>query len=173
MESCSSFFLPRMVGYSNATYLLTTGKRYPAPSPVLQGIFAEIVPTAKDVLPRAIEIAEDILQNVSTMAAHLNRQLIWRNPESAEKAHLVDSPLLYDMFAGKYVSLTHNNAIECGELTNWFDRDHLEFKRAFFDKSGPVFTDVLSKDAPRTYPWWTTLSVERRPGTHGAAHSKL
>jgi hypothetical protein len=35
------------------------------------------------------------------MAIHLNRQLIWRNAGSAERAHLVDSPLLSDMFGGK------------------------------------------------------------------------
>ncbi|KAH6667686.1 ClpP/crotonase-like domain-containing protein [Halenospora varia] len=29
-ESASSFFLPRIVGYSRATYLLTTGKNFPA-----------------------------------------------------------------------------------------------------------------------------------------------
>jgi enoyl-CoA hydratase/carnithine racemase len=101
MESSSSFFLPRMVGYSNATYLLTTGARYKANSSALQGIFAELVPEPQDVLPRALEIAKDVLENVSTMAAHLNRQLIWRNPGSAESAHLVDSPLLFDMFGGK------------------------------------------------------------------------
>lgn len=101
MESCSAFFLPRMVGYSNATYLLTTGKRYKADSPALDGIFAELLPEPKDVLPRAIELAQDIISNVSTMAAYLNRQLIWRNPGSAEGVHLVDSPLLYDMFGGK------------------------------------------------------------------------
>lgn len=105
MESCSSFFLPRMVGYSNATYLLATGKRFPAQSAVLNGIFAEILDEAKDVMPRAIELAQDIITNISTMALHLNRQLIWRNPGSAEAAHLVDSPLLYDMFGGKLVSL--------------------------------------------------------------------
>lgn len=101
MESCSSFFLPRMVGYSNATYLLTTGKRYPADTPALQGVFAELLPEPKDVFPRAIEIAEDLIANVSLMAAYLNRQLIWRGPESAEGAHLVDSPLLFDMFGGR------------------------------------------------------------------------
>jgi enoyl-CoA hydratase/carnithine racemase len=101
MESSSSFFLPRMVGYGNATYLLATGKRYPAHSHVLNGIFAELLYEPKDVLPRAIELAQDILSNVSTMAVHLNRQLIWRNPGSAEGAHLTDSPLLYDMFGGK------------------------------------------------------------------------
>lgn len=103
MESASSFFLPRMVGYSNATYLLATGKRYPAHSSVLHGVFAELLPEPKDVLPRAIELAQDILTNVSTMAVHLNRQLIWRNAGSAEGAHLVDSPLLYDMFGSRYV----------------------------------------------------------------------
>lgn len=106
MESCSSFFLPRMVGYSNATYLLATGKRFPAQSTVLNGIFAELLDEAKDVMPRAIELAQDIMTNISTMALHLNRQLIWRNPDSAEGAHLVDSPLLYDMFGGKLVPTT-------------------------------------------------------------------
>lgn len=78
-----------------------TGKRYRADSKVLDGIFAELVPEPKDVLPRAIEVATDIVENVSTMAAYLNRQMIWRNVGSAEGAHLVDSPLLYDMFAGR------------------------------------------------------------------------
>lgn len=94
-----------MVGYSNATYLLATGKRYPANSAVLQGIFAELVDEPKDVLPRAIEIAKDILENVSTMALHLNRQLIWRNPGTAEEAHLIDSPILVDQFASRFVLL--------------------------------------------------------------------
>lgn len=101
MESCSSFFLPRMVGYSNATYLLATGKRFPASSPILNGIFAELCPEPKDVLPRAIELAEDIVRNVSLVALHLNRQLIWRNPGTIERAHLVDSPLLFDTFGGR------------------------------------------------------------------------
>jgi hypothetical protein len=56
---------------------------------------------AKDVMPRAIELAQDIITNISKVALYLNRQLIWRNPDSAEGAHLVDSPLLYDMVGGK------------------------------------------------------------------------
>lgn len=90
-----------MVGYSNATYLLATGKRFPADSKVLNGIFAELLPEPKDVLPRAIEIATDIVKNVSTMAIYLNRQMMWRDSGSPEAAHLVDSPLLFDMFGGK------------------------------------------------------------------------
>lgn len=99
MESASAFFLPRIVGYSRATYLLTTGATYPADSKVLEGVFAELVPEPKDVLPRAIKLAEEISTRVSPVAAYLNRQLIWRNPGSPEAAHLVDSPLLAHTFA--------------------------------------------------------------------------
>lgn len=101
MESASSFFLPRMVGHSNATYLLTTGKTYKADSKVLDGIFAEVLPEPEDVLPRALELASEITKEVSLMAAYLNRQLIWRGAETAEGAHLVDSPVLFDMFGGR------------------------------------------------------------------------
>ncbi|KAE8131046.1 ClpP/crotonase-like domain-containing protein [Aspergillus pseudotamarii] len=139
MESCSSYFLPRMVGYSNATYLLTTGETYPAGSPVLHGIFAELISEPKEALPRAIELAANIAASVSLMAVHINRQLMWRNPGSIEGAHLVDSPLLYDMFGG---------------------RDHLEFKKAFFEKRKPSFRDVLERNAPRAYPWWNEVSVQ-------------
>lgn len=90
-----------MVGYSKASYLLATGQRYKADARVLDGIFAELLPEPADVLPRAIELATDITKNVSTMAIHLNRQMMWRDPGSPEAAHLIDSPLLVDMFAGE------------------------------------------------------------------------
>ncbi|KIY03381.1 uncharacterized protein Z520_00072 [Fonsecaea multimorphosa CBS 102226] len=142
MESASSFFLPRMVGYGRATYLLTTGLTYPADSKTLDGIFSELVPEPKDVLPRAVKLAEEIVERVSTTAIHLNRQLIWRNAGSAEAAHLVDSPLLAHQFAS---------------------RDHAEAKRAFFASDKPTFTDQLSTAAPTTYPWWTELAVDPKP----------
>ncbi|KAH8653086.1 enoyl-CoA hydratase/isomerase family protein [Tricladium varicosporioides] len=151
-ESASSFFLPRMVGYSRATYLLTTGKTYPADSKCLDGIFAETVLEPNGVLPRALELAQEIAEQVSPMAAYLNRQLIWRNARSAEEAHLIDSPLLFDMFGG---------------------RDHLEAKRAFFKKDKPKFVDELADNAPRIYPWWTEISVEKRPKAVTGGNSKL
>jgi enoyl-CoA hydratase/carnithine racemase len=117
MESASSFFLPRMVGYSRATYLLTTGSTYPADHRALDGIFSELVPEPSDVLPRAIQLAQEIANNVSTTAIHLNRQLIWRGGQTAEAAHLIDSPLLAHQFASRYVSpsLAPTNAWSGGE----------------------------------------------------------
>lgn len=52
-------------------------------------------------------------------------------------------------------------------------RDHLEFKKSFFEKRRPKFTDVLSRDAPRTYPWWTEVSVSTRPKVQVRAEPKL
>jgi hypothetical protein len=48
----------------------------------------------------------------------------------------------------------------------------MEFRASFFEKRKPTFTDVLSKNAPRTYPWWTELSVQNRAQSQ-ASHEKL
>ncbi len=152
MESASSFFLPRMVGYSHATYLLTTGATYPADSKVLDGIFAELVAEPKDVLPRALKLAEELVDRVSTTAIHLNRQLIWRGAASAEEAHLMDSPLLAHQFAS---------------------RDHAAAKKAFLTSGIPKFQDELDKNPPVTYPWWSEVAVDPKPKTIVGGRSKL
>jgi enoyl-CoA hydratase/carnithine racemase len=103
MESSSSFFLPRLIGYSRAMYLVTTGGVYPPTSKHFGHLFAETLPEASQVLPRALELAAEIAENVSPLASYLNRELMWRNPGSAEGTHLVDSAVLYHMFDAKYV----------------------------------------------------------------------
>ncbi|GAB1191864.1 hypothetical protein APSETT444_001047 [Aspergillus pseudonomiae] len=88
MESCSAYFLPRLIGYSKALYLVSTGSVLPSTSPHFGGLFAETLAEQSEVLPRALALATDIAENTSTMANGLNRALIWRGPESAEEAHL-------------------------------------------------------------------------------------
>jgi enoyl-CoA hydratase/carnithine racemase len=101
MESSSSFFLPRLIGFSRAMYLLTTGGVYPPNSRHFGHLFAETLPAASQVLPRALELAKEVAENVSPLALHLNHSLMWRNPGSAEETHLLDSSVLYHMFSGK------------------------------------------------------------------------
>ncbi|OBT71627.1 hypothetical protein VF21_08950 [Pseudogymnoascus sp. 05NY08] len=125
---------------------------YPADSKVLDGIFAEVLAEPEDVLPRALELACEITKEVSSMAAYLNRQLIWRGAGTAEEAHLVDSPILFEMFGG---------------------RDHLEAKRAFFKKEKPNFVYEVENDAPRAYPWCTELNVDLKPKAARRADSKI
>jgi enoyl-CoA hydratase/carnithine racemase len=101
MESSSSFFLPRLIGFSRAMYLLTTGGVYPPNSPHFGHLFAKTLPEASQVLPRALELAEEIAENASPLALYLNHSLMLRNPGSAEATHLLDSSVLYHTFSGR------------------------------------------------------------------------
>lgn len=104
MESSSSFFLPRLIGYSNALYLLTTGGTFPPTAPHFGTLFQETYSDSAQVVARALELATEVAENVSPMASYLSRELMWRNPGSAEETHLVDSAVLYHMFSGKYAA---------------------------------------------------------------------
>lgn len=82
-------------------YLVTTGGVYPPTSKHFGHLFAETLPKAEQVLPRALELATEIAENVSPLAGYMNRELMWRNPATAEETHLMDSSVLYHMFSAK------------------------------------------------------------------------
>ncbi|KAB8238220.1 ClpP/crotonase [Aspergillus alliaceus] len=141
LESSSSFFLPRLIGYSHAMYLLTTGHVLPPTSPHFGSLFAETRPDATQVVSRALDLATEIAENVSPLALHLNYALMWRNPGTAEGTHIVDSTVIYHMFSG---------------------RDMQEGAKSFLEKRKPVFVATLGVDAPPNYPWWTEIDTGRR-----------
>lgn len=96
-EGASSFFLPRLIGYARALHLVTTGATYRADDRLLDGLFSETRETSHEVLDRAIEIAEDIVQNTSVVSNYLIREMIWRGPGNAEETHLLDSKVLHGL----------------------------------------------------------------------------
>jgi enoyl-CoA hydratase/carnithine racemase len=98
MEACSSFYLPRLIGYSRAMQAVTTGATYPASHPVWDGLFAEVLNRPEDVLPRALEVAGDVVRNTSTVSTYLMKEMIWRGRGSAEGTHLLDSRVLFELF---------------------------------------------------------------------------
>ena len=100
MEAASAFFLPRLIGYSKALQLVTTGAVYKATDPLLEGLFSEVLESEK-VLPRALELAEEIVENTSAVSGKVMRDMIWRGPGSAEEMHLLDSRILYVMFGSR------------------------------------------------------------------------
>lgn len=132
MEACSSFFLPRLVGASRALHLVTTGAAYPAASPLLGGLFAELAAPG-EVLARAVELAEDVAANCSAVSTVVMRDMVYRGGRSPEEAHLLESRLLFDMFAG---------------------RDYEEGISSFLQKRKPEMKGSMQHDAPSTYPWW-------------------
>lgn len=96
-EGASSFFLPRLIGFAKALHVVTTGAVYRADDPIFGGLFSETRDTPEAVLARAIELAEDIVRNTSTVSSYLIRELFWRGPGSAEEAHLLDSRVLFGL----------------------------------------------------------------------------
>lgn len=94
MESNSSYLLPRLIGYSNAMYLLSTGDVFRGDSKCLAQLFQEVIEDKQEVLKRALHLASNIAENVSVMASYLNRELMWRGPPSIEETHILDSAVL-------------------------------------------------------------------------------
>lgn len=104
MESCSSYFLPRLIGHSNANYLVGTGGVFPPTAKHFGDLFNEILPDQDQVLPRALQLADEIAATVSPAASYLNRALLWRDAGSPEAAHLLESNLIYHRFRSEYVT---------------------------------------------------------------------
>jgi len=138
MEACSSFFLPRLIGYSKAMHLVTTGAVYPSTSPLFDGLFSEIL-EPENVLPRALELADEISKNTSTVSTLLMKDMMWRGPSTAEETQLLTSKLLKELFEG---------------------RDKQEGVDAFLEKRQADFRGTLDEDAPSAWPWWKPIDTD-------------
>jgi len=164
MEAASSFFLPRLIGHSKALYLTTTGSVLPASSPHFGDLFAELLQHPGAVLPRALQLAEQITAQTSTISTYLMRELMWRGPGTAEGTHLLDSLVMVQLYDKK---------------------DKKEGMRAFLEKRPVKFgvaegedekqgsgkTKIGFRDGlPECVPWWDT--VETAPARQGNRTAK-
>lgn len=151
MEACSHYFLPKLIGLSRALHLTTTGSVYPAEHPLMRELFSEILPTPEATLARALELADEIAKNTSTVSTKLMRDMMYRGPASAEEAHLLDSRIIHGLFGSK---------------------DNTEGVKSFFEKRPPNFTGTMTQDAPEAWPWWSQVDVGSVPKV-GPRTSKL
>ncbi|KAI1616228.1 ClpP/crotonase-like domain-containing protein [Exophiala viscosa] len=152
MESNSSFFLPRLIGHSSALYLLTTGDVYRGDSKHFGSLFQEVIEEQPGVLQSALKLATNIAAKTSVLASFLNRELMWRGKQTAEETHLLDSAVLYHMFAAK----------DCEEGV-----------QSFLKKREPMFSATLEKDGPPFYPWYHETDTGSRPRAHKLGEPKL
>ena len=152
MEACSSYFLPRLIGYSRSMHLITTGATYLASDKLLDSLFSEVVDGGPEgVLPRALEVAEEVARNTSVVSTYMMRELMWRGPGSAEATHLLDSRIIFDMFRGS---------------------DNKEGVAAFLEKRPVAFKGTMAADAPAVWPWWDWVDTVPRV-TAASRGSKL
>jgi len=138
-EACSSWFLTRLVGAGKALELACTGRVFRAKDQEGTGLFNYILP-ADQVLPKALELAQEIAASTSATSVALAKAMIWHGLGETEpqSVHLIDSRVFY--WAGK-------------------QPDAAEGIQSFLEKRPPEFKMSPTKDMPDFYPWWKEPKV--------------
>ena len=133
-EACSSWFLPRIVGISRALEWCYSGRVFPAAEALAGGLVSEVLP-ADNLLARATAIATEIRDNAAPVSVALIRQMMWRLSalDHPMEAHKIDSRGIYARGASADVK---------------------EGVSSFLEKRPAVFSDKVSTDMPRYFPWW-------------------
>src|SRR3954467_1156222 len=75
-EAASSWFLPRVVGISQAMEWVATGRVFDAAEALRGRLVSRVVPDA-ELLPSAHALAREIVENTSGAAVGAARQLLW------------------------------------------------------------------------------------------------
>ena len=133
-EACSSWFLPRVVGISQALEWTYSGRVFPAAEALDGGLVKEVT-APEDLLPRARELAREIAENTSAISVTLIRHMMWRmlGADHPMEAHKLDSRGVYATGRGP---------------------DAKEGVMSFLEKRPPAFTGRPSADMPEFFPWW-------------------
>ncbi|MGK2929191.1 MAG: crotonase/enoyl-CoA hydratase family protein [Acidimicrobiales bacterium] len=141
-EACSSWFLPRLVGISQAAEWCYTGRVF-GPDDALAGGLVRSIHEPEDLLRAATEIAHEIAEHTSAVSIALTRAMLWRMLGASHPmaAHEVDSPGI--AYLGK-------------------SADAREGVVSFLEKRPAEFTDTVSEDMPPYYPWWTEPAFRSR-----------
>jgi enoyl-CoA hydratase/carnithine racemase len=130
-EACSTWFLPRIVGVSQALEWTFTGRVFHARE-ALAARLVSAVHASGELLPAARALARQMTENVSIALA---RQMFWHmlGADHPMEAHKIESR---------------------GIFSRGRSADVREGVTAFLEKRKPHFTDLVSKDMPPFFPWW-------------------
>jgi enoyl-CoA hydratase/carnithine racemase len=133
-EACSSWFLPRVVGISQALEWCYSGRVFPAQE-ALDGRLIKQIVKPEELLPTARAIAREIIDNTAPVSIALTRQMLWRmlGADHPMEGHKLDSRGVYSR------SLTS---------------DPREGSQSFLEKRPAKFENVVSKNMPAYFPWW-------------------
>jgi enoyl-CoA hydratase/carnithine racemase len=133
-EACSSWFLPRVVGISQAMEWVATGRIFSAQE-ALEGRLVSQVVSPEELLPAARSIAAEIVENTSAVSVCLSRHLLWKmlGADHPMEAHKLDSKAIRWMGSSP---------------------DAYEGVSSFLEKRPPSFRMSAARDLPEFFPWW-------------------
>jgi enoyl-CoA hydratase/carnithine racemase len=133
-EAASSWFLPRIVGMSQALEWCFTGRVFPA-AEALKGGLVRSVHAPEDLLPAAYALAQEIADNTAPVSVAMTRQMMWRLAAARDPmdAHRIDSRAIFDRGASP---------------------DAAEGVTSFLEKRPAQYPCKVSTDMPGFFPWW-------------------
>ena len=135
-EACSSWFLPRIVGISQALQWCYSGRVFTAEEALAGGLVRSIH-EPDDLLPAARAIAAEIADNTSPVSVALTRKMMWSmlTADHPMQAHRVDSRAINER--GR-------------------SADAREGVESFLEKRPAKFADKVSEGLPDVFPEPTT-----------------
>jgi enoyl-CoA hydratase/carnithine racemase len=143
-EAGSGWFLPRIVGISQAMEWVATGRVFDAEEALRGRLVSRVVPD-DELLPAARSLARDIVENTSGVAVAAARQLMWSMLGAASPwdSHRVESRALVELGSGP---------------------DAAEGVVSFLEKRPPLFTAGLGPGAVAGVPRWPMPPEDVREG---------
>lgn len=133
-EACSSYFLPRLVGISQATEWVYTGRVFGADE-ALSGGLIRSVHSGDDLMKAAREIAREIADNTAPVSVAMSRRMLWQMLGASHpmEAHRADSR---------------------GIMERGRSADSKEGVVSFLEKRPAVYPDKVSDGLPDIFPQW-------------------
>ncbi|MDA0818759.1 MAG: crotonase/enoyl-CoA hydratase family protein [Proteobacteria bacterium] len=133
-EACSSWFLPKLVGISQALEWCYTGRVFDAEEARNGGLIKDIY-SSGELMGAARDLAREIADNTSAVSVAMTRAMMWRLPSGDHpmEAHKIDSRAIYRLSRGA---------------------DAKEGIASFLEKRAPDYPAKVSEDMPDFYPWW-------------------
>ena len=139
-EACSSWFLPRLVGISQALEWTYTGRVFSAEEALEKGLIRS-VHEPEDLLPAARKLALEFADQTSSLSIALIRNMMWKmlGADHPVVAHNIDSRGVNAM----------------GKST-----DAKEGVASFLEKRPAIFPGKVSAEMPEFFPWWERREFE-------------
>ena len=133
-EAASSWFLPKIVGISQALEWCMTGRVFGAAEALAGGLVRSVHAPA-DLLAEAMKLAREIADHTSPVSVAMTRAMLWRLSAEAHPmdAHRIDSRAIYRRSRSG---------------------DAQEGIASFLEKRAPSYPDKVSTDLPDFFPWW-------------------